>query len=46
MIAFATDGDGAALAARITDRVGEGARVLALAVSDTGVRTLDSGQLG
>lgn len=46
VIAFATDGEGAALAARLIDRVGEGAQVLALAVSDTGVRTLDSGQLG
>ena len=46
VIAFATDGDGPALAAHIIDQVGEGARVLALAVSDAGVRTRVSGRSG
>ena len=46
VIAFATDGDGPSLAARITAQVVEGARVLALAVADSGVRTLDSSTSG
>ena len=40
VIAFATDGDGAGLAARILDVVGDSTRVLALPVSDGGVRAL------
>jgi homoserine kinase len=40
VIALADDGDGQALAARILDVVGDSARVLALAVSDSGVRTV------
>jgi homoserine kinase len=40
VIAFATDGDGDALAARIRDLVGDSARVLCLPVSDTGVRAV------
>lgn len=46
VIGFATDGDGPALATRITDEVGEGVRVLALAVSDRGVRAVDTGRSG
>ncbi len=40
VIAFATDGDGAGLAARILDVVGDSTRVLALPVADGGVRAL------
>ncbi len=40
VIAFATDGDGSGLAARIRGVVGESARVLPLPVSDRGVRAL------
>ncbi len=40
VIAFATDGDGAGLAARIADVVGDSARVLVLPVADAGVRAL------
>jgi homoserine kinase len=40
VIALADDGDGQALAARILDVVGDSARVLALGVSDSGVRTV------
>jgi homoserine kinase len=40
VIAFATDGDGAGLVARILDVVGDSTRVLALPVSDGGVRAL------
>jgi homoserine kinase len=38
VIAFAVEGDGDMLAARIVDLVGDSARVLALPVSDSGVR--------
>ena len=40
VIAFAADGDGAGLAARIRDVVGDSARVLALPVADRGVQAL------
>jgi homoserine kinase len=40
VIALAGDADGQALAARILDVVGDSARVLALPVSDSGVRTV------
>ena len=40
VIAFAIDGDGVGLAARILDLVGDSARVLSLPVSDEGVRAL------
>jgi homoserine kinase len=40
VIALAGDGDGDALAARIRDLVGDPARVLALPVSDSGVRAV------
>lgn len=40
VIAFAGDGDGDALAARILDLVGDSARVLSLPVSDHGVRAV------
>jgi homoserine kinase len=40
VIAFAADGDGQGLAARIADLVGDSARVLPLPVSDRGVRAL------
>jgi homoserine kinase len=40
VIALAGDADGQALAARIRDVVGDSARVLALPVSDSGVRTV------
>jgi homoserine kinase len=40
VIAFAVDGNGEGLAARILDLVGDSARVLSLPVSDAGVRAL------
>jgi homoserine kinase len=40
VIAFAGDGDGDALAARILDLVGDSARVLSLPVSEHGVRAV------